>query len=815
MGVYKGYQPNIFRAVSGSLFSSPINWSRGYVPAGSDVADIRDNCIIDISRTIGTLVVQSGVTASINSGLTLQINDVINVLGHLSCSGAPTVNVLSYKNTINSLSPGNSTFNFSKVGNQAVPGVTYNNVGIYYQGNKFATGNIIVSGNINYFSADTSNTSSVFELDQYNLSVLGFTSVTNRNHTLSKSKPGRILFTGQLGYGNPSRVLFTGNPTVEFRGGLVGDPDIGGAFLDSGVGTWIFSTNNQSIATFGRPINTDIYISGSITLTVPSGQILGITKILTGTSGSSVLANSGSLYFYTANPVSTFMTTGSANLSSSANTVGFVGNYDLTIPNRFANLWSLLVSGTGTKTLGTSSYFSGSLSLFSNGVLELSSSNLTVIGSTSIQQTSTLQKTSPGGTASFYGGISFPQGAGTLNFTSSNPYVEVRNGIFIGNNTPTFTSGNNKWVFSTNNQTITNNNGPGSGMGITFNCPIIISGPISMSLSALAGSRFYLNLFSPIDGDHLSSSFINTDGILNFFTTSSVNCMATSGTINYSPTGSNNIYNGIGYYMSQDFTIPLNIFNNLYIGSVGTKTLSSNTIVRKGVSLEAPSILDVGNHNLAITGSVLINQGSRLIKSGPGKITISGSLGVYNGYIDFSIGNPDIELKGGWITGNGVNLTGTGSWYFSAPSQSISFFVGNDDFITFRGKGLISSSAQLILTSSYTSVPIFTIIFPSGAYMNGESSTSIFNNRRNIIYQNPDPPMLTGSLWSNAGSFTYNYTGSQTQSIQVPTDPINPSYLNLTLSGSTKVLLGNINVTGTITTGSTIINYNGFTITKI
>lgn len=99
--------------------------------------------------------------------------------------------------------------------------------------------------------------------------------------------------------------------------------------------------------------------------------------------------------------------------------------------------------------------------------------------------------------------------------------------------------------------------------------------------------------------------------------------------------------------------------------------------------------------------------------------------------------------------------------------------------------------------------------------MNGESSTSVFNNRRNVIYQNPDPPMLTGSLWSNAGSFTYNYTGSQTQSIQVPTDPINPSYFNLTLSGSTKTLLGNINVTGTITTGSTIINYNGFTITKI
>jgi hypothetical protein len=291
--------------------------------------------------------------------------------------------------------------------------------------------------------------------------------------------------------------------------------------------------------------------------------------------------------------------------------------------------------------------------------------------------------------------------------------------------------------------------------------------------------------------------------------------MATNGTIDYSPI-SNNIYNGVGYYMNGDFTISLNLLNNLYIAGTGTKTLGSNTILRRGLTINFPSTFDAGNYNLTITGSVVMGgPGSIFKKSGPGKIIIGGSLGINNSQLDFSTGNPDIELKGGWITGNGVNLTGTGSWYFSAPSQSISFFVGNDDSITFRGKGLISSSAQLILTSSFTSAPIFTMIFPSGAYMNGESSTSVFNNRRNIIYQNPDPPMLTGSLWSSVGSFTYNYTGSQTQSIQVPTDPINPSYLNLTLSGSTKILLGNINVTGTIVTGSTPINYNGFTITKI
>jgi hypothetical protein len=263
--------------------------------------------------------------------------------------------------------------------------------------------------------------------------------------------------------------------------------------------------------------------------------------------------------------------------------------------------------------------------------------------------------------------------------------------------------------------------------------------------------------------------------------------------------------------MNQDFTIPLNLFNNLSVGGTGIKTLSSNTVVRRSIGLAFPSTLDVGNYNLTVTGSIGV---ATFKKSGPGKIIIGGSLNTLNGRTDFSTGSPDLELKGGWVTGNGINLTGTGSWYFSGPTQSLNFFVGNNDSITFEAKGLISSSAQFILTGSSAGV-VYTLLFPSGAYMNGESSTSVFNNRRNVIYQNPDAPMVTGSLWSSVGSFTYNYGGPQTQSIQVPTDPVNPSYLNLTLSGSAKILLGNINVTGIISTGSTTINYNGFAITKI
>jgi hypothetical protein len=137
--------PNVFRAISGSLFSTAANWSRGFVPTGSDVAMIGDNCVIDITRTVGSLVVRPGFTASINTGLTVSVLDTINVLGHLSCSGNPTINVISRKNSINTLSPGSSLFFFSGSSyDQTIPGVTYNNVWIVGSSIKRLTGNTIV-----------------------------------------------------------------------------------------------------------------------------------------------------------------------------------------------------------------------------------------------------------------------------------------------------------------------------------------------------------------------------------------------------------------------------------------------------------------------------------------------------------------------------------------------------------------------------------------------------------------------------------------------------------------------------------------------
>jgi hypothetical protein len=815
MPITLGINANVFRAISGSLFSSPVNWSRGYVPTGSDVADIRDNCTIDVSRTIGTLVVRPGFTASINTGLTLQINDTINVLGHLSCSGAPTVNVLSTKNNITSLSPGSSTFNFSKVGNQAVPGVTYNNVGIYYQGTKFAIGNIIVSGNINYFSADTSNTSSVFELNQYDLSVLGFTNITNRNHTLSKSKPGRILFTGQLGYGNPSRVLFTGNPTVEFRGGISGDADIVGAFLDSGVGTWIFSTNNQSIATAGRLINTDIYISGSITLTVPSGQILGITKILTGTSGSSVLANSGSLYFYTANPVNTFMTTGSANLSSSANTVGFVGNYDLTIPSRFANLWSLLISGTGTKTLGTSSYVSGAFTI-SAGNFNNSSYNITISGSTLVTNYGTWINTGSG-TIKFIGPLRFATAftdRGSMDFSVGNPNVEVQNGAYFNTGYGEYYQpGKGTWTFSTNNQNVFIN---GGAQTLEFN-NLIVSGAISLCTTAStlgSATPGIIQISGSLNGTEANSKFVM--GLNSFLYLNTLTPPMLTGSLDTS-----SYFHTLGYVYNGNQTVPYSSYKSLYISGNATKSLAQNTVISNDLHVDGffpiyyTTKFDNKNYSLFVSGNTLISDTATLINTGGGPLTFAGSLRIGTaftggGFVDFRGGNPNVELRNGLLFNRGYNAIfymGTGSYTFSTNNQMLYSFGGN----TFAFQNIIvSGGINLAVSGSPGFGPTFLSVNGS---INGTEANSKFTMGIDSVlyYNNLQRPMLTGSIdfSSSLNTFIYN-SGSQ--------DIRGGIYRNLTMLSGSKTLQGNVSVLNTLNTGSgaglATVNLNGFTLTN-
>jgi hypothetical protein len=583
MGVSKGYQPNIFRAVSGSLFSSPVNWSRGYVPTGSDVADIRDNCTIDISRTIGSLVVKAPFTASINTGLTFQINDIIDIKGHLSCSGAPTVNVLSNKNNINSLSAGSSNFHFLRSGNQNVPGVTYNNLIVSNIGTKTLIGHTTLNGNLDLRGNSVNTLAGILECGTFNLSVIGQTFVGSdrgKGAQFKKSGAGNILFVGLVSTDNlGSQVNLSGNPNVEMRGGFSNELD---SSLISGTGTWTFTTNNQTInGGYGLSFYNNILISGAITIT--NTLLVRLFGTLDGNNVNSKWITNNILDLY--NATTPFATLGSLDYTTNANaSIGFRFNGNFTLPA--TTFQGLRIGGTGIKTLSGNTLVQRSLFLLGNqlapgteGILQCSTFDLqvnllTAIGGFGAEKGATLLKNGAGNLL-FIGNFTTSNGGDTITLTG-NPTIEFRGGISLS-------SGGNNWgtgsiTFSTNSQTCYLYN------LVTFKQNILISGAIIIDAYQFITS-------GSIDGNNAGSTLRQIANSV--VTYNNATQPMVTGILNAS-TNLNTFIYGSG---SQD--IKGGTYRNLTLNGGGTKTLQGNVSVQNTYTLTSPATLN--NNGFTLT----------------------------------------------------------------------------------------------------------------------------------------------------------------------------------------------------------------------
>ena len=582
MGVFKGIQPNTFRAVSGSLFSTAANWSRGYVPTGSDVATIADNCVIDVNRTIGSLVVKAPFTASVNTGLTLLINDIIDVKGHLSCSGNPNIISVAKKNSINSFSPGSSTFTFSGT-NQNIPGVTYNNLNIVNIGTKTLIGHTTLNGNL--ITGGVSGC--VFELSSYNLIVSGTT--YNSVGTFSKTGPGNILFVGNYDTPNTNGcvVSFTGNPNVECRNGFY----LGGNFgtCNPGLGTWSFTTNNQDI----RNANTstafyNIFIANDITLNITqlggsandiSNYPITITNSINGGNANSKFVNKYVVYI--GSPSTTIMSTGILDITSFTNAIGYGFNGTHTLP--YTTYHSLFINGTGAKTISGNTTLNGRLEI-GDGTIELSTFNLIVNGET-LQYRGTFSKNGSGNILFIGKYTILDENNAIVNFTG-NPTIEFRNGFNIGNNYHTLNFGSGLISFTTNNQEFRST----SALTYTFNNNILISGAITLTWSLTAqGNPILLN--GSINGNNANSKLLmNTNGIVAY--QSSTQPMVT-GILDTST----NLNTWI--YASGNQNIKGGTYRNLTLNGGGTKTLQGNVSVQNTYTLTAPATLN--NNGFTLT----------------------------------------------------------------------------------------------------------------------------------------------------------------------------------------------------------------------
>lgn len=440
--------------------------------------------------------------------------------------------------------------------------------------------------------------------------------------------------------------------------------------------------------------------------------------------------------------------------------------------------------------------------------------NLTVTGNTTFGGGVTLLK-SGSGTVTFIGSFDGSGGGNnTLDFTTGNPNVELRGGFvppYYQNGVNThFKTGTGTWTFSTNNQNIH----AVFSTTYIFDCSVVISGAITVTVTNPNNCPIQFN--GTVNGDNASST-LNNDGVIYL---GSTNTPMSTGIFNYMHGGSTSI---IGYVANGNQTLPSITYGGLLIAGTGIKTLLGDTtasgILQVGINGYGASQLELSSFALSVTGATTLFAASSITKnSSTGAVLFIGLFDGFSqtlsGIVDFSAGNPNVELRGGLKTPQGASSvfkTGTGTWTFSTNNQSI--MGGVNATSKFDCSFLISGVITVTLSSGSANIQF-------NGTVNGDNANSILDNRVSgsafTMINNATAPMATGKLYCNQATNTFVYGLAGNQDIQVLSDPTNPGYSNLTLNGSgAKRLLGNVSVKGTYTlTSPATLNSNGFSLTN-
>jgi hypothetical protein len=388
-----------------------------------------------------------------------------------------------------------------------------------------------------------------------------------------------------------------------------------------------------------------------------------------------------------------------------------------------------------------------------------------------------------------------------LDFSGGNPSVELRGGISYGNGNDPLNTGTGTWTFTTNNQSIYH--ASSLGPTITFNCPILISGAITLTNATNGTSPSIMLLNNSVNGDNASSKFLNSHVL--YLNNATYASLMTTGIFDITTT-SNSLY----YTFSGNYTIPYTSFSTLAITATGTKTLSGNTTLSGGLFISSAGILEASTYDLSITGTTTSATGGTLSKNSSGNILF---VGLLNSNINFT-GNPSVELRGGMTFGNNTINTGTGTWTFSTNNQTLTNNVGNAYTPTFSCSMLLSGVSLTTTNTSFAQTIIITGV------LNGANSSSIFvmgtGNTPTVNYQNATRPMATGILDTSTNLNTWIYGSGSQDILGGPSTGAKQVYRNLTLNGGgTKTLQGYVSALNTYTlTSPATLALNGYTLTN-
>ena len=529
-----------------------------------------------------------------NSRLTNGLNSVLNFATATAATTAMSTGLFDFTTNVN-------TIQYNGNYSATIPSyfTTFRNLTILGTGTKTLGVNTTLTGNLRIGSLSVTG---ILECSTFNLSVNGTTYIGVLGSTFSKNGVGNLLFVGNVtgddaGAGG-SRFNLSGNPNVELRGGA-NVLFYGGAGLwNTGTGTWTFTTNPQTLTFYyiGYNFNCTTIISG-VTVTIAAavgGGALTLNGTIDGTNASSILNLNGRMNLANATQVLPMFTNGTFNpINAATSLLGFTFNGNYTLP--YTTLNGLAIGGTGTKTLGGNTTVTSFTAVGSNSTFELSTFDFTNNGVTNITAGSLLLSKTGAGTVTFVGLVSITAANtfGGLSFTG-NPNVELRAGFTNGGAAiTTWNTGTGTWSFTTANQTLTMNF-LGGAPGSTWNCTILISGTITLTLSTV-GSNFTSN--GVINGSVAGSTLL-MGASANLFYNNTVQPMAT-GILDTSTNLNTFIYgSGAQNIKGGPSLVAKQVYRNLTLNGGGVKTLQGYVSVLNTYTLTSPATLALNGFTL-------------------------------------------------------------------------------------------------------------------------------------------------------------------------------------------------------------------------
>ncbi|MCX7986630.1 MAG: immunoglobulin domain-containing protein, partial [Bacteroidales bacterium] len=221
--------------------------------------------------------------------------------------------------------------------------------------------------------------------------------------------------------------------------------------------------------------------------------------------------------------------------------------------------------------------------------------------------------------------------------------------------------------------------------------------------------------------------------------------------------------------------------------NLNTHASVSDLFIASGGSLQ------LGANNLTISDTCSIN-GIISDNSATGVNIFAGLLIIGNsGQLDFSAGNPGVELRRG-LQNNGLFISGSGNWLLTTNSQVIS----GSQPIVFSGN--VNIAAGITVTNQNTSGGSG-LTFQS--IIDGTNASSILKNEGILTFLGTNAPMWPGTL--NATSFLGNivrYAATAPQTMR------STNYHHLQLLGSgAKTFNSNIRIYGNLTINNATLTF--------